>query len=361
MTSPTTPPGPTPPSRPGAGPLADPWSLRPDPLETLASELAAPPRGLLAADESEPTIAKRFAPLGIPCTPATRQAYRELLFTTPDIEQWLSGIILVEETLHQTTQQGKRLGDLLRERGIAVGIKVDRGTTVLPGHDPETVSEGLDGLGPRLQSLRSQGVAFAKWRSTFCIAPGLPSRAACLANAHVLVRYAALCQQHGILPIIEPELLMEGGHDLAACAEATAAVLTTVFAVAREEGVPTRRLILKINMVLPGAAAADPSDAEAIADATIATLRHGVPADVPAIVFLSGGQPSAAAFVRLAAIERRAPGAWPLTFSFSRAIQDDVLATWRGDAAQREAAQQVLRQRLILASMARLGRSQPPA
>lgn len=310
-------------------------------LIDTARALMAAGKGLLAMDESLGTCNRRFAPLGIAQTEENRRRYRELLVTTPQLAQHISGAILFEETLYQHAKDGTPFVDILKAAGIVVGIKVDAGAQPLAGFPGERITEGLDGLRERLQHYAGQGARFAKWRAVLSIDAGLPSRTAIEANAQGLARYAALCQEAGVVPIVEPEVLMDGDHDLARCQAVTREVLDAVFAQLHRHGVLLEGMVLKPNMVLPGEGGPQVS-VQAVAQATVETLRRAVPAAVGGIAFLSGGQSSALATEHLNAMHQGAPLPWPLTFSYGRALQDDALRLWAGDDANVQRAQQAL-------------------
>jgi len=313
-------------------------------LIATAQTLLASGKGLLAMDESVGTCNRRLAETGIAQTEESRRRYRELLVTTPGLSEFVSGAILFDETLHQRTQDGVPMADVLHAAGILVGIKVDAGAQALAGHAGERITEGLDGLRERLVRYASLGVRFAKWRAVLAITDGLPSRACVEANAHALARYAALCQEAQLVPIVEPEVLMEGGHTLARCGEVTTEVLYRVFAQLRLQGVTLEAMILKPNMVLAGQSCTPPVSLDEVADATLSCLRRAVPAAVAGVAFLSGGQASELATARLNAMHLRArPGLpWPLSFSFARALQEPALRLWAGDDANRVVAQRAL-------------------
>lgn len=316
-------------------------------LSATAQGLVAPGKGLLAMDESTGTCDKRFASVGVEPSSEARRAYRELLVTTPGLSEYISGAILYDETLHQTTQDGTPLVEVLTNAGIIPGIKVDQGTVDLSGHPAERVTEGLDGLRERLKRYRTMGMRFAKWRAVFSIGDGLPTAAGIETNAHALARYAALCQEAGLVPIVEPEVLMEGGHSLARCQAVTGEVLHCVFDQLYTQGVVLEEMLLKPNMVLPGLQCAVQVPADEVADATLACLLRAVPAAVAGIAFLSGGQSNELASARLNAMHLRAGEAtarqpWPLTFSFARALQQPALQIWGRAPANRAAAQQAL-------------------
>ena len=329
-------------------------------LIDTARALVAGDKGLLAMDESIGTCNRRFAETGIAQTKETRRAYRALIVTTPDLGECISGAILYDETIHQTVDDRTPMVDVLVRAGIVPGIKVDAGAKDLAGHPGEKVTEGLDGLRARLLAYAEMGARFAKWRGVIVLGDGMPSSGCIAANAHALARYAALCQEAGLVPIVEPEVLMAGEHSLARCQAATEDVLHGVFAQLHGQGVMLEGMILKPNMVLPSLTCATQETAEAVADATLACLLRVVPAAVPGIAFLSGGQSSELASARLNAINVRskAPGSrppWALAFSFARAIQQPALQIWRGEAANRAAAQQALHHRARCNVAARRG------
>jgi fructose-bisphosphate aldolase class I len=330
-------------------------------LRTTAATLMAGDKGLLAMDESNPTCNKRFAALGIAQTEESRRAWRELIVTTPGLGGSISGAILYDETIHQSRQDGTPFVKLLAEAGIVVGIKVDGGAKVLAGHPGEQVTEGLDGLRERLAGYAAMGARFAKWRAVIAIGEGLPSIACIAANAHALARYAALCQEAGIVPIVEPEVLMEGQHTLQRCAEVTEQVLHGVFEQLHVQRALLEGLLLKPNMVLPGLGCVQQDTVYDVADATVACLLRAVPAAVPGIAFLSGGQSTEAATARLNAMNRRfqARLPWALTFSFSRAIQAPALEIWRGEPRNIQQAQRALQHRAACNSAARRGEYTP--
>ena len=314
-------------------------------IET-AEALVGTGRGLLAMDESTPTCDKRFAEAGIPQTLEMRRAYRELLITTPGLAGCISGAILYDETIRQSDRHGRRFVDLLTDAGIIPGIKVDTGAKPLALYPGEKITEGLDDLRGRLAEYAAMGARFAKWRAVIGLEDGQPSQACILANAQALARYAALCQEAGLVPIVEPEVLMGGTHGIARCEEVTGAVLAVVFDALRTQSVVLEAVILKSNMVLPGLASTQQEPPEAIAAATLRCLRRNVPAAVAGVAFLSGGQASELASARLNAInacggpDGRSP--WPLVFSFARALQQPALGIWAGHEANIGAAQQAL-------------------
>ncbi|WP_249674856.1 class I fructose-bisphosphate aldolase [Pseudomonas abieticivorans] len=317
-------------------------------LIDTAQALVAGHKGLLAMDESTPTCHRRFAPLGIAQTEEARRAYRELIVTTPGLGDYLNGAILFDETLHQKTRDGRPMAQALSEAGVMPGIKVDGGATGLAGYPPEKITEGLDGLRGRLQAYAQMGARFAKWRAVITVGPHLPSHACVQANAHALARYAALCQEAGIVPVVEPEVLMEGEHTLQRCAAVTEDVLRVVFQALHDQGVLLEGMLLKPNMVLAGLDCTTPTTVAEVADATVRCLLRTVPAAVPGVVFLSGGQAAQLASERLNAMNLRFKSRlpWALAFSFSRAVQQPALEIWQGQETNVKAAQQALLHRL---------------
>ena len=326
-------------------------------LAQTAQALVDGDKGLLAMDESNPTSNKRFAALGIPQTEEARRAWRELIVSTPNLADSISGAILYDETIRQRLQDGRPFGQALTELGIVVGIKVDAGAKALAGHAGEKVTEGLDGLRERLADYAAMGARFAKWRAVISMDANLPSVAGIAVNAHALARYAALCQEAGLVPIVEPEVLITGEQTLQRCADVSAQVLHQVFQQLHAQGVLLEGMLLKPNMVLPGLACAYQSTVDEVADATVAVLLRAVPAAVPGIAFLSGGQSAELASARLNAMNRhfKARLPWALTFSFGRAIQQPALDIWRGEPANVQAAQRALQHRAACNRAARRG------
>jgi fructose-bisphosphate aldolase class I len=318
-------------------------------------------KGLLAMDESNTTCNKRFARLGIPQTAEMRRAWRELILTTPGLGEFISGAILYDETIRQSKNDGTSFLKLLAEAGIVPGIKVDTGAKELAGHPGEKVTEGLDGLRERFSEYRQMGARFAKWRAVITIGDGIPSRACIEANAHALARYAALSQEAGLVPIVEPEVLMDGDHTLEQCARATEATLHMVFSQLYRQRVIFEDVILKPNMVISGNGCPVQAGVEEVADATVRCLLRDVPAAVPGVVFLSGGQDPQRASAHLNAMNLRwrAGMPWVLTFSYSRAIQQPALDTWKGEDANKAAAQKILYHRARCNGMARQGKYSP--
>ena len=326
-------------------------------LSDTARALVAGDKGLLAMDESNPTCNKRFAKLGIPQTVEARRAYRELIVTTPGLGESISGAILYDETIRQQKTDGTPFIKVLIEAGIIPGIKVDTGAKNLAGHPGEKVTEGLDGLRDRLAEYSQMGARFAKWRAVTVIGPGIPSRGCIEANAHALARYAALCQEAGLAPIVEPEVLMDGDHSMERCFEVTEEVLRTVFHQLYTQRVMLEGMILKPNMVLPGLTCPRQEPVDEVADATVKCLLRAAPAAVPGIAFLSGGQPAELASARLNAMNARFRSRlpWALAFSFSRALQQPALELWKGEEAHVSAAQQALYHRAQCNRAARRG------
>ena len=308
-------------------------------LKAIAESIVADNKGILAADESTGTIKKRFDSIGAESTEENRRAYRNLLFTTPGFEQSIGGVILFDETIRQRADDGTPFAELLAAKGVVPGIKVDTGAKPLAGAPGETVTEGLDGLRERLAEYHGMGARFAKWRATISIGPGMPSRYAIRANAHALARYAALCQEAGLVPIVEPEVLMDTDHSLDACHEATGRTLQAVYVELDMQRVDLEGTLLKPNMVIPGKGNADQASPERIAAATVDCFRRHVPAAVPGVVFLSGGQSEVEATANLDAINRLDGRPWPLSFSYGRALQASALKAWGGAAENVEAAQ----------------------
>ncbi|MBV6728270.1 fructose-bisphosphate aldolase class I [Nocardioides daeguensis] len=324
-------------------------------MRDTALALVSRGRGVLAADESTPTMAKRLAAVGLESTEPRRRSYREMLFATDGLGEHVSGVILFDETARQRDQEETPFPELLRRRGIVPGIKVDGGIRPLAGFPGEVATQGLDGLRERLEEYAALGLRFAKWRAVIRIADTLPSAGCVEANAHELARYAALSQEAGLTPIVEPEVLMDGAHDLDTCAEVTERVLREVYQQLGRQRVVLEATLLKPNMVLPGSESDSRVTDQQIAHATIAVLRRTVPAAVPGILFLSGGQSDVEATARLDALNRLAPQPWELSFSFGRALQAPVLKAWGGQEANRAEAQAALLRRARLNGAARSG------
>lgn len=322
-------------------------------LEETAQSLVKTGKGILAADESTGTITKRLGSVGVDSSYETRQSYREMLFTTPHLGRYISGVILYDETLRQSAADGIPFVEVLRQQHIIPGIKVDTGAKSLAGCPGETVTEGLDGLRERIAEYRDLGARFAKWRAVIAIADGIPTATAIATNAHALARYAALCQEGGLVPIVEPEVLMDGRHDIDVCEDVTRRVLHAVFDELFEQRVVLEGMLLKPNMVLAGKDCDYQATVDEVAERTLHCLRRKVPAAVPGIVFLSGGQSSERATEHLNAMNARfGPHPWTLSFSYGRALQDQALKAWSGSAVNVVAAQQRLLRRAMLNSEA---------
>jgi fructose-bisphosphate aldolase class I len=328
-------------------------------MDHTAAALVAPGKGILAADESTPTMAKRLSAIGLESTEPRRREYRELLFTTVGLSEYVSGVILFDETIRQRTTDGRPFADVLSSAGLIPGIKVDAGTKPLAAFPDEVVTDGLDGLRDRFEEYAELGARFAKWRAVLRIGEGRPTPTCIEANAHALARYAALAQEAGLTPVVEPEVLMDGSHTVERCAEVTTEVLRSVYDQLARHRVRLEATLLKPNMVLPGSECPDQADDERIALMTVEVLRRTVPAAVPGIVFLSGGQSDEQATARLDAINRHVPQPWELSFSFGRALQAPVLRAWAGEEANRSAAQAALLHRAGLNSAARYGSYRP--
>jgi fructose-bisphosphate aldolase class I len=328
-------------------------------LYETARALVAPGKGILAADESSGTIKKRFDAIGVESTEESRRFYRELLFTTPRAEEFISGVILFDETIHQSAADGTPFPELLASRGIIPGIKVDQGAKPLALAAGETVTEGLDGLRERFAEYSGLGARFAKWRATYSIGGGRPSEECVWVNAHALARYAALAQEAGIVPIVEPEVLMDGEHTIEESAKATGRVLQAVYTELHDQRIDLRGALLKPNMVLSGYEAASRAGVDEVAERTLEVLYRHVPAAVPGIVFLSGGQSDEDATLHLNAIIARGPHPWELSFSYGRALQAPVQHAWRGNPDNAEAAQRALQHRARMNSLAQTGAYSP--
>lgn len=325
-------------------------------LTSVVASLIAKGKGILAADESTGTISKRFSEHDIPSTEQTRSAYRELLVTTPGIEEFISGVILYDETFRQKTSDGTLFRDLLLKKNILPGIKVDKGAVSLVGFAGEKVTEGLDGLRNRLAEYRQLGAEFAKWRAVITIDDGIPTPACIEANAHALARYAALCQEASLVPIVEPEVLMDGSHTIRRCEEVTAEVLEAMFRELDKHRVQFAGMLLKPNMVVAGNECPDRPEPEGVAKATIRCLRQVVPHSIPGIAFLSGGQTTETACENLQAIKKLGSQPWELSYSFARALQTHALAIWKGQDSNVTAAQSAFLRCTKLVSAAREGR-----
>jgi fructose-bisphosphate aldolase class I len=324
-------------------------------LVDTARALVAPGKGILAADESPPTIEKRFQKISLESTEDNRRAYREMLFTTQGIGGHISGVILYDETIRQHASEGTPFPKILERAGIIPGIKVDKGAKPLAGSPEEKVTEGLDGLRDRLSEYRDLGARFTKWRAVIEIGETIPSYLCIHANAHALARFAALSQEAGLVPIVEPEVLMDGDHSIERCYETTAWMLKETFQELFFQRVGLEGMLLKPNMVLSGKEAAEQAGVEEVAAATVRCLRSAVPAAVPGIVFLSGGQSAEIATAHLNAMNAMGEHPWQLSFSFARALQGPALETWRGDESNVQQAQEVFAHRARMNSAARSG------
>jgi len=315
-------------------------------LKTLAQTLVAGGKGILAADETVPTLTRRFDTLGIQSTEQSRRTYREMLFTSPGAAEFISGVIMYDETIRQKSSDGTPLAEALTVQGILPGIKVDTGAKSLAGSPNETVTEGLDGLRDRLREYHDMGARFAKWRAVIPVTDSRPSSACVSANVHALARYASLCQEQELVPIVEPGVLMDGSHTIERCEEVTGVVLHAVFHTLFEHGVALEEMLLKPNMVISGKECARQASVEEVATATLRCLRRHVPAAVPGIVFLSGGQNARLATAHLNAINRLpGPKPWKISFSYGRAVQDPALEAWHGRNETLAAGQQALYRR----------------
>lgn len=331
-----------------------------DVLSKTTAAMVAPGKGILAIDESHSTCKKRFDAYGIECTEEMRRAYREILITAPGAEKYLSGMILFDETLRQKTAGGMPFPEVLKKNGMIPGIKVDKGAMDLALHPGEKITEGLDGLRERLAEYKSLGAGFAKWRAVITIGNGIPTNACITANAHALARYAALCQEQDIVPMVEPEILIDGNHTIERCYEVTAWMLKTLFEQLAEQGVAPEGTILKVSMVLAGKDCSKQTDVATVAAQTIRCLKENVPAKLAGIVFLSGGQSDEKATAHLDAMNKmRAKGEklpWPLSFSYGRAIQNAALQIWAKNHADRERAQNAIVMRSKMNSLAAQGK-----
>jgi len=329
-------------------------------LGLTAEALVAPGKGILAADESAPTIEKRFMALGIESTEEKRRGYRQMLFTTPGIEEFISGVILFDETIRQKADDGTAFPEVLSRQGIIPGIKVDKGAKPLAGAPGEKVTEGLDGLRERLAEYKGLGARFAKWRAVITIGGGMPSAYCIDANAHALARYAALCQEAGLVPIVEPEVLMDGDHTIERCFDVTEVVLQSVFRALRDQRVTLEHLLLKPNMVLPGKGCPRQASVADVAEATVRCLLRAVPAAVPGVVFLSGGQAEEDATAHLNAMNTlTGPRPWQLSFSYARALQGPAMKAWGGEARNIAAGQKAFYHRARCNGAARYARYTP--
>ncbi len=334
-------------------------------LKDIAKKMVASGKGLIAADESAGTIEKRFTAVGVSCTEENRRVYREVLITAPGLEEHVGGIILFDETIRQKTSGGESFSAALEKRGILPGIKVDAGTKALALHPGEVITEGLDKLRERLAEYFAMGARFAKWRAVITIGNGIPSDACIHANAHAMARYAALCQEAGIVPIVEPEVLIDGDHTIEQCYDASAKALKRTFEEMADQGVLLEGAILKASMVIAGKSAAKQSTPQEVAEATVRCLKETVPANLAGVVFLSGGQGDEQATENLDAMNKLGPSTmlgagkhpWPLSFSYSRAIQNPVLKIWAANPSANAAkAQETLLFRCKMNGLAALGK-----
>ncbi|HTE40708.1 MAG TPA: class I fructose-bisphosphate aldolase [Steroidobacteraceae bacterium] len=324
-------------------------------LERIARAMVAKGKGILAADESSGTIKKRFDGIQLESNESSRQTYREMLFTTAGASNHISGVILYDETLRQSTKSGTRFADFLTQNGMIPGIKVDTGAKALPEFPGETITEGLDGLRERLAEYHKLGARFAKWRAVIDIGTGVPTQYCLYANAHALARYAALCQEANIVPIVEPEVLMDGAHTIERCEEVTDAALQAVFKELYANRIYLEGMILKPNMVISGKKAPSRANAQQVAEATVRCLKRNVPSAVPGIAFLSGGQSSEDATEHLSLMNKLGPLPWALTFSYGRALQDAALKAWGGKADTFAAGQKAFAKRAKLNGLATTG------
>ena len=325
-------------------------------LAKIARAMVAPGRGILAADESAPTIKKRFDSIQAKSTEENRLSYREMLFTTEGAEEFISGVILFDETIRQKTSNGASVPDLLTSKGILPGIKVDKGAKDLPLASGEKITEGLDGLRDRVAEYRQLGARFAKWRAVITIGDDIPSSGCIHANAHALARYAALCVEGDLVPIVEPEVLMDGSHTIERCHEVTESTLAAVFAELREQRVPLSEIILKPNMVLSGSTCPTQASVREVAEATLACFRKTVPDEMPGIVFLSGGQSDELATAHLNEMNKLGGVPWELSFSYGRALQAAPLKAWAGNPANMPAGQKAYFHRARCNGAARSGK-----
>jgi len=328
-------------------------------LSKTAAAMVAKGKGLLAADESSGTCETRFKSVGVECTEENRRAYRGLLFTTPGIEQYVSGVILYDETVRQKTNDGTSFADYLAKKGILPGIKVDAGAKDLALCPGEKVTEGLDGLRERLAAYFKSGCRFAKWRAVITIGEAIPSHTCLYANAHALARYSALCQEANIVPIIEPEVLLDGGHTIERCEEVTEATLRATYAALSAHNVSVEHVILKASMVVSGKQNSRQAGVDEVAERTVRVLKRTVPASQPGVVFLSGGQSDVNATAHLNAMVSLKGLPWPLTFSYSRALQNPALNTWKGQNANVGAAQRAFHHRAHMNGLAAQGKWKP--
>src|SRR5437867_4354516 len=325
-------------------------------LESVAKELVAPGKGILAADESSGTIEKRLKSINVPSTEENRRAYREVLFTTKGAGEFISGVILFDEAIRQKTRDGRTFVKALEEQGIIPGIKVDKGAKAMANFPAEKITEGVDGLRERLAEYRQLGARFAKWRAVIAIGEKIPTRTCIEANAEALARYAALCQETDVVPIVEPEVLMDGAHTIERHFEVTEQTLRSVFDCLTDHRVVLEGMLLKPNMVLSGKECPQQASVQEVAEATVRCIKRVVPAAVPGLVFLSGGQTDQQATEHLNAMNRMEDLPWQLSFSYGRALQAPVLKAWKGDGANVSAAQQAFHHRAWCNSKARFGK-----
>lgn len=326
-----------------------------DKLKNTVSKMMQDKKGILAADESNGTCNSRFQALGIPETEEERRRWREILISAPEMENYVNGVILFDETIRQSDSNGKKFTDVLKEKNVLVGIKVDEGLQEFIDHTGETLTHGLNGLPARMQEYKSLGASFAKWRAAYAITERTPTDDAIRENSEILARYAVICQEHDIVPMVEPEVLLEGDHGIEKAKEVTTKVLKGLFEALEKHHVDLEGLILKTSMVLSGKDAESRADAKAVAEATVEVLKECVPANVGGVVFLSGGQTGDEASANFDAIADLEPLTWPLAFSFSRAIQNEALATWAGKVSNIDMAREAFIERLKLNSKADQG------
>ena len=324
-------------------------------LEAVAQAMVAKGKGILAADESMGTIKRRFDSIKIESNENNRRAYREMLFTTPGLEEAISGVILFDETIRTAASDGTLFSQVLSKKGIIPGIKVDKGPVDIPGFPGEVVTEGLDGLRARVKEYREFGAKFAKWRAVITIGDGIPTYNCLEANAHALARYAALCQEGGLVPIVEPEVLLDGNHTIERCEEATEAALRITFSTLMRHRVHLEGMILKPSMVVSGKENPRQAGVEEVAERTIRCLKRTVPAAVPGIAFLSGGQSAVSATEHLNAMNKLGPHPWQVSFSYARALQDPAIKAWKGESANVATAQKIFRHRAKMNGAARSG------
>ncbi len=327
-----------------------------DELQATIDAMVQKGKGILAADESSPTIAKRFKAIDVESTEENRRTYRSLILSTPDLGEFISGVILFEETLGQRSDNGIMLSELCVQQGIVPGIKVDKGKLALPNATGDEITQGLDGLEQRLKGYKEQGARFAKWRNVYHITATTPSLLATKANAEVLARYAAICQTQGIVPIVEPEVLIDGDHSLARCAEVSEVVFHELFHALHRHHVVLEHIVLKPNMMVPGKLNPQTANPHDVAVQTVKILRRTVPAAVPSINFLSGGLTPEQATAYLNAMNQLDPQPWELSFSYGRALQEPALKAWKGDSANAQKTQMALYQRARLNGIARYGK-----